>query len=59
MNMLFVLIILSLCFLGLCVFVFFWAIRSKQFKELEIQGFSVLEKDEYETAKPETDNSED
>ena len=59
MNMLFVLIILSLCFLGLCVFIFFWAIRSKQFKELEIQGFSVLEKDEYEAAKPETGNAED
>ena len=59
MNMLFVLIILSLCFLCLCVFIFFWAIRSKQFKELEIQGFSVLEKDEYEAAKPERNNAED
>ena len=41
------------------MFIFFWAIRSKQFKELEIQGFSVLEKDEYEAAKPETGNAED
>ena len=49
MNMLFVLILLSLGFLCVCIYVFFWAIKSKQFKELEIQGFSVLEKDEYET----------
>lgn len=48
MNMLFVLILMSLVFLAGCVYVFFWAIRSRQFKELEIQGFSVLEKDEYE-----------
>ena len=46
--MLFVLILMSLVFLAGCVYVFFWAIRSRQFKELEIQGFSVLEKDEYE-----------
>lgn len=59
MNMLFVLIILSLSFLGLCVFVFFWAIRSKQFNELEIQGFSVLEKDEYETDAPEIKNQQE
>lgn len=49
MNMLFVLIIMSLCFLAGCIFVFFWAIKSKQFKELEIQGFSVLQNDEYES----------
>lgn len=45
--------------LGLCVFVFFWAIRSKQFNELEIQGFSVLEKDEYETDAPEIKNQQE
>ncbi len=59
MNMLFVLIIMSLVFLAGCIYVFFWAIRSKQFKELEIQGFSVLEKDEYESNESITKNTQE
>lgn len=47
MNMLFVLILLSLVFLALGVAIFFWAVRSRQFKELEVQAFSILENDEF------------
>ena len=59
MNMLFVLILMSLVFFAGCVYVFFWAIRSKQFKELEIQGFSVLEKDEYESDESLNENEQE
>ena len=47
MNMLFVLILLSLVFVALSVAIFFWAVRSRQFKELEVQAFSILENDEF------------
>ena len=47
MNMLFVLILLSLVFLAFGVAIFFWAVRSRQFKELEVQAFSILENDEF------------
>lgn len=52
MNMLFVLIILSLFFLVAGVGIFFWAMREKQFKELEVQGYSILSKDEFEKNEP-------
>jgi len=52
MNMLFILIILSLIFVSFSVALFFWAVRSRQFKELEVQAYSVLEGDEYSVDSP-------
>ncbi|MBT8141755.1 MAG: cbb3-type cytochrome oxidase assembly protein CcoS [Gammaproteobacteria bacterium] len=54
MNMLFILIALSLIFLGVGIYVFFWAIRTRQYKELEIQAYSILESDQYQTEIDET-----
>ena len=48
MNMLFILIFFSLIFLGLGIYIFFWAIRSRQFKEMEVQAYSILNDDEFE-----------
>jgi cbb3-type cytochrome oxidase maturation protein len=50
--MLFILIILSLVFISFGVAVFFWAIRSRQFKELEMQAYSILANDEYSVDVP-------
>lgn len=55
MNMLFILIFFSLIFLSLGVYIFFWAIRSRQFKEMEVQAYSILNDDEFEGRDIETD----
>ena len=47
MNMVFVLIALSLVFLAVGIYIFFWAVRSRQFKELDVQAFSILQEDEF------------
>ena len=34
-------------FLALGIYIFFWAVRSRQFKELDVQAFSILQEDEF------------
>lgn len=46
MNIIFVLIPLSLMLLGLAVWAFFWAVRSRQFENLEVEAWRILMDDE-------------
>ncbi len=46
MNIIFVLIPLSLLLLGLAVWAFFWAVRSRQFENLEVEAWRILMDDE-------------
>jgi len=42
MNMLYVLIGLALVLLGAAIWAMFWAIRNRQFDDLDSQGWSVV-----------------
>ncbi|AXR06634.1 cbb3-type cytochrome oxidase assembly protein CcoS [Salinimonas sediminis] len=42
MSIIYVLIPLAVIIVGIAVAVFFWAVRSKQFDDLDRQGYSIL-----------------
>lgn len=42
MNIIYVLIPLAILIVVIAVAVFFWAVRSNQFEDLERQGYSIL-----------------
>lgn len=42
MSIIYVLIPIAILFVALGLWVFFWAVRSKQFEDLEKEGFSIL-----------------
>jgi cbb3-type cytochrome oxidase maturation protein len=46
MNIIFVLIPLSLVLLGLAVWAFFWAVRSRQFENLEVEAWRIVMDDD-------------
>ncbi|MCC5860404.1 MAG: cbb3-type cytochrome oxidase assembly protein CcoS [Gammaproteobacteria bacterium] len=52
MNIIFVLIPLSLVLLGLAVWAFFWAVRSRQFENLEVEAWRILMDDEAPSQRP-------
>lgn len=49
MNMIFILIILAVILLGVAIVVFFWAVRSRQFDDLEVHAYNILKEDSYDT----------
>jgi cbb3-type cytochrome oxidase maturation protein len=42
MSIIYVLIPLAIIIVGIGVIVFFWAVRSNQFEDLDRQGYSIL-----------------
>jgi len=50
MTMLYVLIPLSVCLLGVIIWAFFWAIKNEQFDDLETPAISILTDDKLESA---------
>lgn len=42
MNIIYVLIPLAVIIVAIAIAVFFWAVRSKQFEDLDRQGYSIL-----------------
>lgn len=42
MSIIYVLIPIAILFVALGIWIFFWAVRSKQFEDLEKEGFSIL-----------------
>ena len=48
MKMLFVLIILAVILLSVAIVIFFWAVKRRQFDDLEVHAYSILKDDEYE-----------
>mgnify|MGYP001096755424 CR=1 FL=1 len=65
MSIIYVLIPLAIILVGIAVIVFFWAVRSNQFEDLDRQGYSILfdddikKKDEKHNKGPETDVNKD
>ena len=52
MNIIFVLIPIAILFVIIAGVVFFWAIRSEQFEDLDRQGSNILFDEEQPTHKP-------
>ncbi len=42
MSIIYVLIPIAILFVAIGIWIFFWAVRSKQFEDLEKEGFSIL-----------------
>jgi len=42
MSIIYVLIPIAILFVTLGLMIFFWAVRSKQFEDLDKEGFSIL-----------------
>ena len=42
MSSIYVLIPIAILFVAIGIWIFFWAVRSKQFEDLEKEGFSIL-----------------
>ncbi|MFQ3249780.1 MAG: cbb3-type cytochrome oxidase maturation protein [Glaciecola sp.] len=51
MSIIYVLIPLAIILVGIAVIVFFWAVRSNQFEDLDRQGYSILFDDDLEKKK--------
>ena len=45
MKMIFVLIILAVILLCAAIVIFFWAVKSRQFDDLDVHAYSVLKED--------------
>ena len=56
MNIVFVLIILAVILLSAAIYVFFWAVKQRQFDDLEVHAYSILKEDDYEKAPDSTLN---
>ncbi|MBV7315696.1 cbb3-type cytochrome oxidase assembly protein CcoS [Shewanella sp. NIFS-20-20] len=55
MSIIYVLIPIAMIFVAIAVAVFFWAVKSDQFDDLERQSMSILFDDEPKQAAPEPD----
>jgi cbb3-type cytochrome oxidase maturation protein len=66
MSIIYVLIPLAIIIVGIGVIIFFWAVRSNQFEDLDRQGYSILFDDDISKesvniveTKDKADNAED
>lgn len=57
MNIIFVLIPLTLVLLVFAVWAFFWAVRTRQFENLDVEAWRILMDDEPPVKKPEQDQA--
>ncbi|MFN3711339.1 MAG: cbb3-type cytochrome oxidase assembly protein CcoS [Alishewanella aestuarii] len=57
MSIIYVLIPIAIFFVAMGIWIFFWAVRSKQFEDLEKEGLSILF-DENDKPKPPADKDE-
>lgn len=56
MSIIYVLIPLAIIIVGIAVLVFFWAVKSNQFDDLDRQGYSILFDDDIKSS---SDTKED
>jgi len=59
MNIIFVLIPLSLVLLVFAVWAFFWAVRTRQFENLDVEAWRILMDDDAPADKPQQDPATD
>lgn len=57
MSIIYVLIPLAIIIVGIAIVVFFWAVRSNQFEDLDRQGYSILFDDDINTQHKEADQN--
>jgi len=51
------LIPIAIIFVAIAVYVFFWAVKSDQFEDLEREGSNILFDDDTQQPKPSSDNN--
>jgi cbb3-type cytochrome oxidase maturation protein len=56
MSIIYILIPIAIIFTALAIYLFFWAVKSDQFEDLEKQGLSILFEDDKEPKKNRIDN---
>lgn len=59
MSVIYVLIPIAILFVIIGLGVFFWAVRSKQFEDLDKEGFSILFDDRQKVERNTTNNDKD
>jgi len=57
MKIVFVLIILAVILLTAAIIVFFWAVRKRQFDDLDVHAYNILKEDKYEIVKASSDRA--
>jgi cbb3-type cytochrome oxidase maturation protein len=57
MSIIYVLIPLAIIIVGIAIVVFFWAVRSNQFEDLDRQGYSILFDDDINSEHKEADQN--
>jgi len=57
MEIIFMLIPIAIIFVAIAVYVFFWAVKSDQFEDLEREGSNILFDDDTQQPKPSSDNN--
>ena len=57
MSIIYVLIPLAIIIVGIAILVFFWAVKSNQFDDLERQGYSILFDDDLKKDTNETEET--
>lgn len=58
MSIIYVLIPLAIIIVALAIGIFFWAVKSNQFEDLDRQGYSILFDDDVKTDKEKTPDNE-
>jgi cbb3-type cytochrome oxidase maturation protein len=59
MSVIYVLIPLAIIIVGIAIGIFFWAVKSNQFDDLERQGYSILFDDDIKPNTASTTNTSD
>ncbi|MEP7703738.1 cbb3-type cytochrome oxidase assembly protein CcoS [Paraglaciecola sp. 25GB23A] len=59
MNVIYVLIPLAIILVCIAIAVFFWAVKTNQFDDLERHGHSILFDDDIKKAEPQTKHNKD
>jgi cbb3-type cytochrome oxidase maturation protein len=59
MSIIYVLIPLAIIIVGIGVIIFFWAVRSNQFEDLDRQGYSILFDDDINKESVNTNEQKD
>ncbi|MCA1767927.1 MAG: cbb3-type cytochrome oxidase assembly protein CcoS [Idiomarina sp.] len=57
MSVIYALIPIAIIFVIIAVAIFFWAVRSDQFEDIERQGLNILMDDDDKNSDDESDNS--
>lgn len=58
MEIIFMLIPIAIIFVVIAVYVFFWAVKSDQFEDLEREGSNILFDDDAQQTKPSSDKTQ-